>query len=158
MKCKKNRGESAFSTCHHLMIVVRDLKKAVEYYEKIGIGPFKPYAPLREYKKLNVKDKDAFYKLKIKVATLGPIELQVCEPGPGESIYRDFLEKKGEGVQHLGFVVNDIEKEESQMKEKGFRVLNSGRRVDGSGFTYFDTEASAGVTLLIRQNPRKSRI
>lgn len=157
MKGERNSDKSALSECHHVMIVVRDIEKAVEYYEKIGIGPFRAYPPLREYEKLNVKDKAAFYKLKIKVTNIGPIELQLCQPGPGESIYRDFLERKGEGVQHLGFVVKDIEKEETKLTEMGLKVLNSGRRADGGGFTYFDTDASAGVTLLIRQSPPKSR-
>ena len=151
MERKKKTEKSAFSEFHHLMIVVKDIEKTVKYYESIGIGPFKAYPPLHEYEKLNVKDEAAFYKLKMQEARIGSIVLQLCQPGPGESIYKDFLERKGEGVQHIGFVVNDVEKEETELKQKGFKVLNSGRRADGSGFTYFDTQDDAGVTLLIRK-------
>jgi 4-hydroxyphenylpyruvate dioxygenase-like putative hemolysin len=79
----------------------------------------------------------------------------LIEPGEGKTIYGDFLARNGEGVFHLGFVVDDVDEEEARLKEKGLRVLSSGRRVDGSGFTYFDTSNSAGVVLLIRQNPSK---
>lgn len=151
MEGKKKTEKSAFSEFHHLMIVVKDIEKTVKYYESIGIGPFKAYPPLQEYEKLNVKDEAAFYNLKMQEARIGPIVLQLCQPGPGESIYKDFLERKGEGVQHIGFVVDDVEKEETELKQKGFKVLNSGRRADGSGFTYFDTQDDAGVTLLIRK-------
>ncbi len=149
---KKKTAKSAFSEFHHLMIVVKDIEKSVKYYESIGIGPFKAYPPLEEYEKLNVEDEAAFYKLKMQEARIGPIVLQLCQPGPGRSIYKNFLERKGEGVQHIGFVVDDIEKEETELKQKGFKVLNSGRRADGSGFTYFDTEDDAGVTLFIRKS------
>ena len=157
METKKETEKSPFSQFHHLMIVVKDIEKAVNYYESIGIGPFRPYPPLQEYENLNVEDEDAFYKLIMKEANIGPIVLQLCQPGPGKSIYKDFLEKKGEGVQHLGFVVDDIEKEAVELRKKGFKFLSSGRRSDGSGFTYFDTEDDAGVTLLIRKtSPQKA--
>jgi len=151
MEGKRENEKSPFSELHHLMIVVKDIEKAVKYYESIGIGPFRSYPPLREYEKLKVKDESAFYKLVMKEAQMGPIVLQLCQPGPGESIYKDFLERKGEGIQHLGFVVDDVDKDEAKLRERGFKVLSSGRRADGSGFTYFDTEDDAGVTLLIRK-------
>jgi methylmalonyl-CoA/ethylmalonyl-CoA epimerase len=155
MKRKRETEKSPFSELHHLMIVVKDIEKAVKYYESIGIGPFKSYPPPRENEKLNVKSESAFYNLIMKEAQMGPIVLQLCQPGTGESIYKDFLERKGEGIQHLGFVVEDIDKEEAKLKQRGFKVLSSGRRADGSGFTYFDTEDDAGVTLLIRKSSSK---
>jgi len=157
MESKKDTERSPFSQFHHVMIVVKDIERAVKYFESIGIGPFRPYPPLQEYEKLNVEDEDAFYQLIMKEATIGPIVLQLCQPGPGESIYKDFLERNGEGMQHLGFVVDDIEQEEEELRRKGFKILSSGRRSDGSGFTYFDTEQDAGVTLLIRKtSPQKA--
>jgi methylmalonyl-CoA/ethylmalonyl-CoA epimerase len=151
MESKKDTESSPFSELHHLMIVVKDIERAVKYFESIGIGPFRPYPPLQEYENLNVEDEDAFYGLIMKEVNIGPVVLQLCQPGPGKSIYKDFLERSGEGVQHLGFAVDDIEKEEEELKKKGFKVLSSGRRSDGSGFTYFDTKEDAGVTLLIRK-------
>jgi catechol 2,3-dioxygenase-like lactoylglutathione lyase family enzyme len=149
-------GKSPFSQLHHVAIVVKDVERAIKYYSSLGIGPFQSYPPLRDYVKVNVPDEDAFYDLTIKQAQVGPVALQLIQPGRGRSIYRDFLNRKGEGVFHLGFVVEDVDKEEAKMKEQGLEVLSSGRRVDGSGFTYFDTSAVAGVTLLIRQNPSKN--
>ncbi len=147
--------KSSFSHLHYIAIVVKDIERAVKYYSSLGIRPFQSYPDLRDYVKVNVPDKDAFYKLTIKQAQVGPVALQLIQPGEGKSIYKDFLDKEGEGVFHLGFVVEDVDKEEAKLKEQGLKVLSSGRRADGSGFTYFDTRAIAGVTLLIRQNPSK---
>jgi len=141
-----------FSKLHHLTVVVRNMEKAVQFYESIGIGPFKNYPPLTEYKKINVPDETGFFNLKFKVAQVGDIQIQLCQPGEGKSIYKDFLEKKGEGVFHLGFVVDQVDDSEAELKKLGLKVLSSGRREDGSGFSYLDTAPKAGVTLLIRQS------
>jgi 4-hydroxyphenylpyruvate dioxygenase-like putative hemolysin len=150
-------NKSLFSKLHHLSVVVRNMDEAVKFYESIGIGPFEDYPPLIEYVKLNVQDQTGFFNLKFKIARVGDIQIQLCQPGEGKSPYKDFLEKKGEGVYHLGFVVDNIDDSEASLEKLGLRVLSSGRRVDGSGFSYFDTAGKAGVVLLVRQSPGGKR-
>ena len=145
--------KSPFSQLHHISIVVKDIDAAVKFYESIGIGPFEGYPPIKEYIKIDVPDKEGFYDLTIKCAKMGPVELQLIQPGKGGSLYKDFLEKRGEGVYHLGFVVDDIDDSEAEVKSMGLGVISSGRRENGSGFSYLDTADKAGVTLLIRQSP-----
>ena len=153
-----NRREKLpFSQLHHIAVVVRDLVQAIKHFSSMGIGPFESYPPMREYVRANVPDESAFYNIQIRVAQIGPVALQIIQPPEGRTIYGDFLEKRGEGVFHLGFRVDDIEKEEAYLKQLGLRVLSSGRRADGSGFTYFDTAGIGGVHLLIRQNPPEKK-
>jgi len=153
-----NRRERLpFSELHHIAVVVRDIMQAVKHYSSVGIGPFESYPPIREYVRVDVPDESAFYNLQIRVAQIGPVSLQIIQPPEGRTIYGDFLENRGEGVFHLGFRVDDIEKEEACLKKLGLEVLSSGRRGDGSGFTYFDTAAIGGVNLLIRQNPPEKK-
>ena len=150
---KLNPEKSPFSELHHVSIVVRDIEKSVKYFTSIGLGPFTEYPPMREYTKINVPDEEGFYNLRIMVARIGPVDLQLIQPGEGESLYKDHLEKKGEGVYHLGFVVDDIAKSEAEVKMKGLCIISNGRREDGSGFAYLDTAEKGAVTLLIRQSP-----
>jgi methylmalonyl-CoA/ethylmalonyl-CoA epimerase len=150
-------NKSPFSKLHHLSVVVRNMDTAIKFYESIGIGPFKDYPPLKEYVKLNVPDETGFFNLKFKIAQVGDIQIQLCQPGEGKSPYKDFLEKKGEGVYHLGFVVDDVDDSEAELKKMGLKVLSSGRREDGSGFSYLDTAEKAGVVLLVRQSPGGKR-
>jgi len=145
--------KSPFSSLHHIAIVVKNIEEAIQFYTSIGIGPFEDYPPLKEYIKLDVPDKVGFHNVKIKVVQIGPIQIQLIQPGEGKSLYKDFLEKKGEGVYHLGFVVDDVDDSEAELKKLGLKVLSGGRREDGSGFSYIDTAEKAGVTLLIRQSP-----
>jgi methylmalonyl-CoA/ethylmalonyl-CoA epimerase len=142
-----------FATLHHLSLVVRDIDAAVRFLESVGIGPFFEYPPMTEYTQLNVPDPEGFLNTVIKCVQIGPVQLQLVQPGQGRSIYKDFLEKSGEGVFHLGFVVPDIDRAEAEVKAMGLDVLSSGRRANGSGFAYFDTAGQCGVTLLVRQSP-----
>lgn len=142
-----------FSVLHHLSIVVADIDKATRYYEAIGIGPFTEYPPMSEYVKIEVPDEEGFYNLTIRCAQIGPVQLQLIQPGAGRSLYKDHLEKNGEGVFHLGFVVDDIDASEQTVRDMGIEVISSGRRENGSGFAYLGTAPEAGVTLLIRQSP-----
>lgn len=150
---EQNLEKSPFSELHHVSIVVRDIEESVKYYTSIGIGPFVEYPPMREYTKINVPDEEGFYNLRIVVARIGSVDLQLIQPGEGQSLYKDHLEKKGEGVYHLGFVVDDIEEAENEIKRKDLRIISNGRREDGSGFAYLDTAEKGGVTLLLRQSP-----
>jgi predicted enzyme related to lactoylglutathione lyase len=146
-------GNAPFSVLHHVSLVVADIEKATRFYESIGIGPFTEYPPMREYVKIQVPDEEGFYNLTIRCAQIGPVQLQLIQPGEGKSLYKDHLEKKGEGVYHLGFVVDDIDASERQVRDLGLEVISSGRRENGSGFAYLGTAAQGAVTLLIRQSP-----
>ena len=142
---------------HHISIVVRDAEKTQKYYESIGIGPWMDYPPMKEYVKINVPAENGFYNLKIKCVQIGPVQLQLVEPGEGDSLYKDHLEEKGEGVFHIGFEVNDISAADAKIQALGLNVLSSGRRENGSGFSYLDTASEAGVVLLVRQSPPEGK-
>ena len=150
---KDESNNEVFKKLHHISIVVRDAEKTQKYYESIGIGPWVDYPPMKEYVTINVSDENGFYNLKIKCVQIGPVQLQLVEPGEGNSLYRDHLEDKGEGVFHIGFEVDDISATETEIETMGLNVLSSGRRENGSGFSYLDTASDAGVVLLVRQSP-----
>ena len=148
--------DKIFGKPHHICIVVKDIEKTKRYYESIGIGPWVDYPPLVEYTKLNVVDEKGFFDTHFVYTHIGNLQLQLAQPGEGKTIYKDFLETKGEGVFHIGFEVEDIEAAEKQLTEDEMKVLASGRRDDGSGFSYLDTREGAGVTLLVRQTKIES--
>jgi catechol 2,3-dioxygenase-like lactoylglutathione lyase family enzyme len=141
-----------FTKLHHVCVVVRDIDAAQAFYESVGIGPWIDYPPLDEYTDLDVPDPDGFRALKYRYAWIGEQQWQLCEPGPGDTPQRRFLEARGEGVFHVGFEVPDADAAERQAP---VAPLMRGRRANGSGFTYFDTAARAGVILEIRQSPRE---
>jgi methylmalonyl-CoA/ethylmalonyl-CoA epimerase len=148
--------DKIFGKPHHICIVVKDIEKTKSYYESIGIGPWVDYPPLVEYTKLNVMDEKGFFATRFVYTHIGNLQLQLAQPGEGKTIYKDFLEMKGEGVFHIGFEVDDVDAVEKQLTDNKMQVLASGRRDDGSGFSYLDTREGAGVTLLVRQTKIES--
>ncbi|MGC4008405.1 MAG: VOC family protein [Pseudomonas sp.] len=140
-----------FQQLHHVCIVVRDLDRTVAWYEKHGMGPWKDYPKGGRYAEFEVPDKASSDAMRYKCLQLDNVEIQLCEPPPGNSPQRRFLEAHGEGVYHLGFEVPDRDAGEAQGRALGLPVVARGKREDGSGFAYFDTRAGAGVVLEIRK-------
>jgi methylmalonyl-CoA/ethylmalonyl-CoA epimerase len=75
---------------------------------------------------------EAAYKLEIvaseHVATsffkVGPNKIELLEATDPESPIAKFIEKKGEGIHHIAFEVDDIEAEMQRLKGEGFVLLN----------------------------------
>ena len=139
-----------FQTLHHLCIVVRDIESSRRNYEALGIGPWRDYPPLDSYTHLNVANRDAFMQLRYMMCDLENVQLQLCQPPELDCAQRRFLDEHGEGVFHISFET-DLEAAEQITADRGIGILASGRRDDGSGFTYFDTQASTGVTIAGRR-------
>ncbi len=142
-----------FRELHHICVVVRDIEASVAFYESIGIGPWQDYPPLTEYTRLEVPNPDAFYALKYKLADIGGVQLQLCQPPELDCPQRRFLDSRGEGVYHIGFE-SDLDDAAAAAAGLGLEVLARGQRDNGSGFIYFDTAGDAGVVLLARKTAR----
>ncbi len=140
-------ASEVFNKLHHVCIVVHDIDKTQAFYESIGIGPWEAYPPLSEYVDLRVPNREGFMSMQYRVCTLPSVQLQLCQPSQDPSPQRIHLDTKGEGVYHLGFEVPDADAAESVL---GLSVKMRGRRLNGTGFNYYDTEGSGGVVLLTR--------
>ncbi|UEC01789.1 VOC family protein [Burkholderia vietnamiensis] len=145
-----------FKQVHHICIVVRDIEKTVAYYESLGIGPWENM-DLSGYTTVEwPHGKERFFGLTYKRCDVGTLQIQLCQPGIEETREKQFLDTKGEGVYHIGFVVSDIDIAEAQGVALNLPILARARRDDQSGYTYFDNAAQAGVVLELRQSPSHS--
>ncbi|HSB80668.1 MAG TPA: VOC family protein [Candidatus Methylomirabilis sp.] len=152
------KSGSPFSTLCQVGVIVRNMEEAVRYFEDLGIGPFessKEPAPIVDRM---VRGKPApEVKNRISTAQLGSVELELVQPVAGESVQREFLEQRGEGINHLGFFVDDLEAETAKLEAKGFHVLSSGKTTAGGAFAYLDTDRIGGIVLELMQRPRRAR-
>lgn len=93
---------------------------------------------------------------KIAFFRLGQVALEILEPvGEGTS-WREFLDRHGEGVQHIAFQVTDLEGSLRRMERLGLPVLHRGRYdADNGTYVYLDSEKPLGVTLeLLHSDPK----
>jgi methylmalonyl-CoA/ethylmalonyl-CoA epimerase len=96
----------------HIGIAVKDLKSSNMLFEKLlGVAHYK------EEEVLSERVKTSFFKT-------GPNKIELLEATSPDSPIAKFLEKKGEGVHHIAFAVDDILAEVARLKKEGFTVLN----------------------------------
>jgi methylmalonyl-CoA/ethylmalonyl-CoA epimerase len=143
-----------------IALVVEDLEKAVERYWKVfGVGPWQFYSygkPL--LKKMSYRGKPAEYRMRIAMAQVGSLNLELIEMQEGRTVYADFVAKHGFGVHHVGVQVDDADAAIALAKEAGIEMLQdgSGFGCEGDGhFAYLDTEEAIGVMIELREAPRK---
>jgi catechol 2,3-dioxygenase-like lactoylglutathione lyase family enzyme len=142
-----------FNKLHHVCLVVDDLGKAVAYFESLGVTGWQDFPPLSDFTEVSLSRED-FQTLAYKYVNLDGIQLQLCHPAPGATPQRRYLESHGPGVYHLGFGVADVDAAEQDGLARDLEIRGRGRRADGTGFTYFETEAGLGVTLEVRSPDR----
>lgn len=96
----------------HLGIAVKNLEQSVSLYEKLlGVSCYKTEAVESE------GVTTAFFKT-------GENKIELLEAMHENSPIAKFLEKKGEGIHHVAFEVDDIYKEMERLKAQGFQLLN----------------------------------
>jgi len=137
---------------HHVGVIVRDMEKTIEYLSSIGIGPFGiPNGPL--YVEVTFKGelhgKPSEWKVKISNARIGDAELELLQPSGGESALQEFLDEHGEGLHHIGYLVDNVRAEMDKLVKQGIEVITSAN-LDGRGFAYLETGVVGGIVTEIR--------
>lgn len=149
---KKRDAKSAFFKLAHIAIVVRDLDKAVERLTSMGIGPFhapRKFPPLK--KPLLYRGKPWTGENRLLVTKIGDVEIEVFQPINGDSPQMEFLKSKGEGIHHLGFYVDDRDRELAKLTKPGQVPLHEAEWEGGKG-GYFELLVG-GLTLELMQMP-----
>ncbi|MCG2461967.1 methylmalonyl-CoA epimerase [Flavobacteriaceae bacterium F89] len=96
----------------HLGIAVRDLEVSNVLFEKLlGVSHYKT----EEVPSEGVKT--SFFKI-------GDSKIELLEALDSDGPIAKFLAKKGEGIHHIAFEVDDIVKEIARLEKEGFHVLN----------------------------------
>ncbi|WP_020530049.1 methylmalonyl-CoA epimerase [Flexithrix dorotheae] len=119
----------------HIGIAVKDLEASIKYYEEI-LG-MKCYA-IEEVKDQKVKT--AFFKV-------GQTKIELLESTDPSGPIGKFIEKKGEGMHHIAFAVNEIEDKLQTVKEKGVRLIDETPRkgAEGLQIAFLHPKSTNGV-------------
>ncbi len=108
-----------------LGFVVEDVDKTVKsYYALFGIGDWKIYTygkPLLSF--MNYRGKPVDYKARIALSYLGETRIELIQNLEGKTVYTEFIDKHGYGLQHLGIYVADIETALREARSAGVSCL-----------------------------------
>lgn len=133
------------SHIEHIGIAVKDLSKAIEYYEQV-LG-LKCYA-IEEVKDQKVKT--AFFKV-------GQTKIELLESTEADGPVAKFIEKKGEGIHHMAFAVQDISKALSNAEDKGIQLIDKQPRggAEGLNIAFLHPKSTFGVLTEFCEHPKK---
>jgi methylmalonyl-CoA/ethylmalonyl-CoA epimerase len=101
----------------HVAIAVRRIRDALPLYRDALAG---------EYHQGGYEEAGGFRWVQLTYPGGGKLEL--LEPATDNSFLHEFLEKRGEGVHHITFMVRDIEALVEHLKAKGYHIVGENYR------------------------------
>jgi len=126
----------------HIGIAVLDFKQAIPLYERL--------LNTKCYKQEEVESENvvtAFFKS-------GNNKIELLQATSEESAIAKFISKKGEGIHHVAFSVEDIHAEMTRLKKEGFRLLNETPKngADNKLICFVHPKDASGVLIEICQD------
>jgi len=125
----------------HIGIAVKDLEAANEVYEQLfGVKHYKTEVVESE------GVSTSFFKC-------GESKIELLQATNDNSPIARFIAKKGEGMHHIAFAVDDIRSELQRLKEEGFVLLNEEpkRGADNKWVAFLHPKSAHGVLIELCQ-------
>ncbi len=126
---------------NHIAIAVRSLEEHIPFYRDV----------LRlEYRGTEVVEDQ---KVRLAVFGVGEVQIELLEPTEPDSPISAFIEKRGEGMHHISYQVDDIEKQIAELKQKQVRMIDETPRsgAHGSRIAFLHPKSSAKVLTELTQ-------
>ena len=135
----------------HIAPVVRDAAAARAYWQKLGFPGFElEHATPRDDSRY--RGQPLLLAFEVGFQGLGSISYEwIQPPSTPANVYEDFLERHGEGIQHIGMPVADLAKATAAYEKLGFPVWQAGAwgdvgKPDSGQYRYMDTDKIGGVS------------
>ncbi|PKN79244.1 MAG: methylmalonyl-CoA epimerase [Candidatus Cloacimonetes bacterium HGW-Cloacimonetes-1] len=120
----------------HIGIAVKDLDAGIAFYEKLGLV-------------LEAVEEVPSQKVKVAFFPCGDTRIELLAPTAEDSPIAKFIEKKGEGIQHIAFGVDDLPAELTTAEAKGIQLIDKEPRpgAHGADIAFLHPKSSGGVLI-----------
>jgi methylmalonyl-CoA/ethylmalonyl-CoA epimerase len=126
---------------NHIAIAVRSLEEHIPFY--------------RDVLKLEYRGTEVVEDQKVRLAVfrVGEVNIELLEPTAADSPVAEFIEKRGEGMHHISYQVDDIEEQIAELKGKQIRMIDETPRsgAHGSRIAFLHSRSSAKVLTELTQ-------
>jgi len=131
----------------HLGIAVSNLEESIKYYEDV-LG-LKCYS-IEEV--LDQKVRTAFFMV-------GQTKIELLESTSPDGPIGKFIEKKGQGMHHLAFAVDDVQDALDELKEKDVRLIDEKPRAgaEGLNIAFLHPKSTHGVLTELCEDPKNKK-
>ncbi|HAL55458.1 MAG TPA: methylmalonyl-CoA epimerase [Bacteroidetes bacterium] len=132
-----------FKNISHVGIAVKDLDASADLFRKL-LG-----------KEPDHTERLPDHKVSVALFELGESGIELTAATDADSPIATFIEKRGEGVHHLSFLVEDSEHELARLKQLGVRLIDEKPRLGANGclVAFLHPKSTNGVLVEISQKP-----
>jgi len=121
---------------HHVGIVVREMEQAMRFYrDTLGLAV---------HKLERIEDQGVNAAL----LTLGDSEIELLEPVVPDTGIARYLERRGEGLHHVCFEVDDVERDLKGLRDRGVELIDQQTRIGIAGRICFLHPSALDGTLV----------
>ena len=124
----------------HIGIAVNNIEEAKKLYEMLGM-------------EVTEIEEVAEQKVKVAFMPVGDSEVELLESTDPEGPVAKFIEKKGQGIQHIAFRVDDIEAALEELKANGVKLIDEKPRYGAGGarIAFLHPKGTNGVLIEISE-------
>ncbi len=133
------------SHIEHIGIAVSNLDEAISFYEEV-LG-------MKCYAVEEVKDQ----KVKTAFFMVGQTKIELLESTDPEGPIGKFIDKKGQGIHHIAFAVDNLKDALPELEEKGVRLIDRTPRkgAEGLNIGFLHPKSTFGVLTELCEDPKK---
>jgi len=126
----------------HIGIAVKSLSDSIPLFEKLLSS-----SCYKIEKVDSEKANTAFFQI-------GETKIELLESQEAEGVISKFIDKKGEGIHHIAFEVDDLASEIGRLKKEGFAILNETPKkgADNKLICFVHPKSSNGVLIELCQS------
>ncbi|MCB5277165.1 MAG: methylmalonyl-CoA epimerase [Candidatus Cloacimonadaceae bacterium] len=120
----------------HIGIAVKDLNEGIAFYKKLGLS-------------LEGIEEVPSQMVKVAFFPVGDTRIELLAPTSEESPIAKFIEKKGEGIQHIAFAVDDLPDALKNSADEGIRLIDKEPRpgAHGADIAFLHPKSTGGVLI-----------
>lgn len=125
----------AVRAINHIGIAVNSIEEQRHFYEKVLGAAYEGTEEIEDQ-----KARVAFFRV-------GDVRLELLEPTNPASTVAAFIEKRGEGLHHIAYTVDDIAARIAELKAEGIRMIDEAPRpgAHGARIAFLHPKSSYGV-------------
>ncbi len=136
-------------------LVVEDIKATGKAYADFFGMECPPVVASGKYEEVRTvyKGQPCGATCKMMFFNIGQLQLELIEPDHTPSVWRDDLNKNGEGFHHIAFTIKDTDGKVKILSEKGFSLKQAGYYPGGTGrYSYVDARPDLKLMLELLEN------
>lgn len=150
--------DPGFEKIVQIAIVTRDIEASAKRWAALLGLPQSPITTTRPGQEVKVvyRGKPSTGQAKLAFFRTGQVVLELIQPVGGNTSWKEYLDKYGEGVQHIGIQVTDLEGSVRRIQQLGYPEIHRGRYDKDNGtYVYFDTIKELGTVIeLLHSDPK----